>query len=1109
MDPVTRERWQRIDALLDAALELPVEERDVFLRDACGDDEELRAQVQRLIASGERPGDTFALPAAELVMAILPSAGVVRSHDVPERIGAYRILSEIGRGGMGVVYLAEREEFRQTVALKVVRRGLDLEPGLVRRFLAEREILASLEHPHIARLLDGGVTEDGLPYFAMEYVQGEPIDRYCDRRQLDVEHRIRLMGQACSAVAYAHGRSVVHRDLKPSNILVTDGGSVKLLDFGIAKLLDAERVRGETLTHTGMRLLTPEYASPEQIRAEPVTPATDVYSLGVLLYELLTGRSPHLLRGREPRAIERAILEETPRRPSSIIEHDGTDEPLPDDPDVGVAGRSRRDVASLRGTDLPRLRRRLRGDLDAIVLQALRKEPERRYASAAAFAGDLERHLAGRPVAARPDAWTYRAGKFGQRHRWSIATGMAGIVVGIGVLTLALPRAQAPPAGNAVPSRPSPQVFAIGGIVDHRESPVAELARPLADMLATNLGRTPGLRVVSTARMYELMRQAGDARAASPDAIMAAARRAGATVLVDGALYETPAGQLRLDVRVIELANGTMLHSESVTGADAFAIADSGTARLVPRLGARAPGGSLADVTTRSFAAYRFYEEGLRAFIAGEQAASYRLFDAALREDSTFALAAYYAGRSAPTFAGRWRAYARAVRLAGGATDRERLRIQTGWAASTFSPSARVLAETLTARYPDEIEGQYFAGAIAVMEGRYAAALPYLRRVVAMDSLGLRAAGTQCDAACQALTEIISAYGLMDSLALVERELRRWIDIQPAASAPWIRLSAVLDQQGRPDEALAAYREFASLAPQFADGSTYMAQHRIWERRYDEAARLLRDVRQTGTERQRAEAAWYLAIALRQQGLLAEALAAARMYRRASFDDHTESAAPPAALMEGQVLFEAGRYAQAAALFDSIALVIGPPEAPASVRAKARAWALTHAATARAAMGDTASLAALADTVAVLGGLSALQRDRLLHHYVRGLLLTSRGQLDAAAAEHRRAMSSRGMGYTRVNLELARLLLRLGRPREAVGVLQPALRGGLEASNLYVTRTELYAVLGEAWEAAGRADSATAHYRAVVRDWRRAEAPFAEQRARVTRRLAAIEERRP
>jgi serine/threonine protein kinase len=385
--------WAEVERLLDEALEVAPAERAAFLERTARASPALRAEVERLLRASARPpgfldgaGQDYAAPLMNGEDEGPASSGA--------RVGPYRILGEAGQGGMGTVFLAERDEpYRQRVALKIARGALALDGHLLRRFGEERQILAGLQHPHIAQLLDGGVTEEGLPWLAMEYVQGEPIDRYCAVRALGLEARLGIFLAVCDAVQFAHQHLVVHRDLKPSNILVTPEGQVKLLDFGIAKVLEVapdSAADREALTRTGVRVLTPEYASPEQIRSEPVTVRSDVYSLGVLLYELLAGRRPYRLTGRTPLEVERAVLEQEPERPSA------------------VAGA-------------PRLRRRLRGDLDTIVLTALRKEPARRYQSVDRLATDLRRYLEGRPVTARPDTWRYRAAKFARRHRLRLA----------------------------------------------------------------------------------------------------------------------------------------------------------------------------------------------------------------------------------------------------------------------------------------------------------------------------------------------------------------------------------------------------------------------------------------------------------------------------------------------------------------------------------------------------------------------------------------------------------------------------------------------------------------------------------------------------------------
>ncbi len=329
----------------------------------------------------------------------------VRASNVPTltRVGPYRILRELGAGGMGTVFLAERDdEFHQRVAIKVVRGMLSRE--VLTRFRAERQILASLEHPAIARLLDGGTTPSGLPYLVMEYVDGVSIDEYCRERRLGIRDRLALFARVCDGVSYAHRSLVVHRDLKPSNILVTADGTPKLLDFGIAKLLEPDAGAAPAITITGLRALTPEYASPEQIRGQPITTATDVYSLGVLLFELLTGRRPLAFATQQPAEVERVVCTVEPRKPST------------------VAAEARQ-------------ARQLVGDLDTIVLTALNKEPARRYHSAAHLAEDIGRYMNGLPIVARPATWRYRSSRFVKRHRVSVAvaTVFACVVVGFAV----------------------------------------------------------------------------------------------------------------------------------------------------------------------------------------------------------------------------------------------------------------------------------------------------------------------------------------------------------------------------------------------------------------------------------------------------------------------------------------------------------------------------------------------------------------------------------------------------------------------------------------------------------------------------------------------------
>jgi serine/threonine-protein kinase len=414
----SRDHFRQVDRLFDAALDLEPNERDEYLDEACGPDRALRSRVRTLLDAHERSAGFLKAPAVELAAVLLEEPPT--STQAPERAGPFRIVRELGHGGMGVVYLAEREggEFQQRVALKLVRH-FGAGDAVLRRFLEERRILALLEHPRIAHLVDGGVTSDGLPYFAMELVDGEPIDTYCDTRRFSIDQRIDLFIEVCDAVQYAHEHLVIHRDLKPSNILVRGDGQLKLLDFGIAKLLDPLVSPDDGATQTGVIALTPEYAAPEQVRGQPVSTATDTYALGVLIYRLLTGLRPYEVRGRTPAELERIICEVEPPRPSLTLGSAASD---PDD-----ATR-----ASARGTTPEKLRRQLRGDLDVIILKALHKDPARRYASAAALRDDLERYRSGRPVLARPDSPAYRFGKFVRRNRTAAAASVITLAALVG-----------------------------------------------------------------------------------------------------------------------------------------------------------------------------------------------------------------------------------------------------------------------------------------------------------------------------------------------------------------------------------------------------------------------------------------------------------------------------------------------------------------------------------------------------------------------------------------------------------------------------------------------------------------------------------------------------
>ena len=416
------ERWRRARELFDRLIDLPREQWPAELAQHCAGDAALEREVRELL-DADRGATTDAGLGAQAPAVLADIAAqeeaAERERLRGQRVGAFRLLEPIGRGGMGAVWLAERADgaFAQQVAIKLIRSGWDAE-AVMARFRDERQILASLQHPNIAHLLDGGVTADGKPWLALEYVDGNDIASYCDRERLSLRQRQAVFVTVCEAVAHAHARLVVHRDLKPSNILVSRDGSVKLLDFGIAKLVDPA-----SLQASASRMFTPEYAAPEQLRGEMATTSVDIYALGLLLYELLTGRRPYRAENSTPAAYERAILDREPTRPSLAVltRDDGVDPQR---------------LASCRDLSPQRLREELRGDLDAIVLKALRKDPAQRYATVGELVADLVAHEQHRPVAARRGTWRYRAQRFVARHALATALAAAAVLalcIGLGV----------------------------------------------------------------------------------------------------------------------------------------------------------------------------------------------------------------------------------------------------------------------------------------------------------------------------------------------------------------------------------------------------------------------------------------------------------------------------------------------------------------------------------------------------------------------------------------------------------------------------------------------------------------------------------------------------
>ena len=416
-----KKRWDEVQKLFELALELDSNKREDFLNGKCGDDKELFEEVISLLKADTEEHTIFSASVSDYIQ--------IDEEPLSGKIfGNYRALEQIGSGGMGSVYLAERADgqFEQKVGLKIIKPGMNSQE-IVSRFEEERQILARLQHPNIARLLDGGISEMGLPYFTMEYVDGLPITEYCDKKNHSIDERLKLFIKVCDAVMYAHQNLVIHRDIKPGNILVQEDGTVKLLDFGIAKVFEESKDQ-KFVTRTGMRVMTPEYASPEQVRGETVSTATDIYSLGLVLYNLLTGYPPYKVDTTSAIEMEKVICLTEPTKPSTMI--------------TKISGLNSAEekklspeyISQKRKTSIPKLKKLISGDLDNICLMALRKEPSRRYNSVALFITDIRNHLNGLPVIARKSTASYRAKKFVQRHKKGVALTSAAVII-IAVLT--------------------------------------------------------------------------------------------------------------------------------------------------------------------------------------------------------------------------------------------------------------------------------------------------------------------------------------------------------------------------------------------------------------------------------------------------------------------------------------------------------------------------------------------------------------------------------------------------------------------------------------------------------------------------------------------------
>jgi DNA-binding SARP family transcriptional activator/Tfp pilus assembly protein PilF len=688
-----------------------------------------------------------------------------------------------------------------------------------------------------------------------------------------------------------------------------------------------------------------------------------------------------------------------------------------------------------------------------------------------------------------------------RKHRWGVPGAI--MLVTLAAVSLAVGLARRPPPPLEESGRP---VIAVGLIADYSGKGPDGLGQPLADMLATNLARGSGFRVISNVRMLELIRQlrsAGD----SVGVVGAAARQAGAAELIDGALYAIAPNRYRLDLRRVDLASGAVIRAYKVEGADLFALVDSGTLGLVPDLGGAVPTGSLADASTASTRAYQAYGEGLRRYYEGDRARAERLFRQALELDSGFAQAAFYyaiatTSESRSETLDRLR---RAVKLSGHAGDRERLVIQAEWAAQNSSPALAAIADTLMIRYPEEVDGYYYAAEGANLLGNYQQAVAGFRRAIALDSLDVRSAAIGRCRVCEAYLGLGYSYSAIDSVGRAHAVFREWIRRQPTVPLAWRTMAGVYAYENQLDSAFAALRLADSLEPNSPMSRRSLISILSRLERYSEMEQLLRAEMQGSPATYGWQVKWDLAVTLRKMGRLREALPLAHEYRMGIRERLLPGAAPYNALLEGQVLFELGRYRAAAALFDSIG-VGQQGDFDASLRARDRIWAWVHEADALAQLGDTARLRFLADSMEILGRGVAHARDRQLHAHVRGLLARVRGRDAEAADWFRRAIVSPVIGFTRSNYELAGVYLRTNQAADAVRILRSATYAGTDGSGLYVTQTDLEARLAEAFDSAAQADSALLYYRKVLRAWERADRQFWPRRDSIviaTKRLEA------
>jgi tetratricopeptide (TPR) repeat protein len=1082
--PLSRDEERELLAILDEAMELPPADRLALARARCGDRPALLRSAERMLAAAdllERDGSFLSAPpplAAEARLLLTGDdnalSAAAPSHVVLALAGDYEFAEVIGRGGSATVFRARDLRHGRDVAIKIVGGAADQSQRA--RFLREIGIAAQLQHPYIVPLLNSGEVE-GTLYYVMPLIEGESLRHRLDRvGALPLGEALGLVRDIAEALDVAHAAGVVHRDVKPQNVLLS-GGHALVADFGVA----LARTPGTDARLTDSRLTvgTPLYMSPEQAAGAAVDGRGDVYALGCLTYELLTGEVPY--GGATPQGVLSKHLHA----------------PIPD-PAI--------------------LRPGLASAVGPVIVRALAKAPADRFATAGEFALALEAAVADLPAHRSPTLDSTeelrrlppmpKAGSLqGDATRVTIVARIrrlraARTVALVLVAIIAIASAVWTVITGSRSSAAASPVLAVGNLRDLAATDSTALSRVLAEMFATSLSRLTELRIIGTSRLLEVMPRADSGATAPP---LEAARRAGASEVIEGEITSPSEGMLRLDFRRLDLASGTVRAGYMVQAAERYALIDSATVAIARDFQVRASLGPLAEVTTRSPTAYRLYEEGLRAFYGYDGTGASRLFDAALAEDSMFAMAAYYRWRASDAVPGTDREELAdlALKLASRATERDQLIIRVHVGKDYLGPEVVVAAESLLVRYPNDPEAlTRAADALARDRESAARAIRVLDRAIVLDSVAGTAGSTVCRL-CEQLATLAQLHTLSDSSDAAERTLRRWAALRPNDAEPWRRLSMLLAAHHRTLDADRALDRATALGYVERDAGLGRLRRGLLGPEHAGLSPQCRDSLATTSGPQWLEYRTACVALFRQRGRYRDALllAAARPTRESSLGRQ----APPDVVSQAMLDMEVGRGRVAAATFlDLVQQESSSRRArrfPAA-HAERLAWYLTLAAAAYVAADDTVRARGLIDSIAAVGAQAVGGDAGRLHHFARGLVLASAGRHDEALAQYRLSTGSWTLGFTRANYELARSALALGRPREAIYPLQAALRGGTDGPNAFLSRTAIHALLAEAFDRAGEADSAAAHYRVVVAWWRDADPVLAPQVGAAQRRLS-------